>query len=120
MTRLHVAHVIDLSYDNYMADTSHAGRGRKGPAARVQVLDEVSGDPVNGSHLCFQWCRYVYIDGALEEGYRFIWRRPDGSLQPARGQARIPSIEIARKLMDKAVAEGWGKHKGRAQKGVGR
>jgi hypothetical protein len=84
------------------------------------VLNEVTGDPVNDSQLCFQWCRYVYLDGALEEGYRFIWRRPDGSLQAARGQARIPSIEIARKLMDKAVAEGWGNHKGRARKDVGR
>ena len=41
-------------------------------------------------------------------GYRFIWRTPEGKLQPARGQARIPSIKIAKELMDYAIAEGWG------------
>lgn len=29
---------------------------------------------------------------SVEEGYRFIWRKPNGNLQPARGQARIPEI----------------------------
>jgi hypothetical protein len=45
----------------------------------------------NGWRLCLQWARYQYDDKSEPEtGYRFIWRRPDGSLQPARGQARIP------------------------------
>lgn len=41
-------------------------------------------------------------------GYRFIWRRPDGSLQPARGQARIPSIAVIDELIRNARNEGWG------------
>jgi hypothetical protein len=84
----------------------------KGRTARIQVIHEaVDGSPGEWM-LCFQWCRYIYGDGNMEQGYRFIWRRPDGTLQAARGQARIPSIEAARKLMNKAVDEGWGKNKG--------
>ena len=78
---------------------------------RVQVINEVmTGDPkVNNQwELCLQWCLYVYDDGSSENGYRSIWRRPDGSLQPARGQARIPSLNQATVLMDMAKSEGWG------------
>lgn len=57
--------------------------------------------------LCFQWCRYIYEDGETEHGYRFIWKRPDGSLQAARGQARIPSLKIMNQLVDTARIEGW-------------
>jgi hypothetical protein len=46
----------------------------------------------------------------LEEGYRYIWRRPDGSLQAARGQARILSLRQAQELMQQATAAGWGDH----------
>lgn len=62
----------------------------------------------DGFKLCLQWVRYNYENGEVEEGYRFIWRYPNGNLQPARGQARIPSLALARELMDKAVAAGWG------------
>lgn len=75
---------------------------------RVQVLDEVSTGEEGKWRLCLQRCRYVYDDGELEDGYRFIWRRPDGSLQGARGQARIPSLKIARLLMAEAERAGWG------------
>lgn len=78
---------------------------------RVQVINEVmTGDPkvTNQWELCLQWCLYVYDDGSSENGYRFIWRRPDGSLQPARGQARIPSLRQAMELMEMAKSEGWG------------
>lgn len=78
---------------------------------RVQVINEVrSGNPTNTNNweLCFQWCLYVYDDGTSQNGYRFIWRRSDGSLQPARGQARIPSIKRAMELMEIAKTEGWG------------
>ena len=43
-----------------------------------------------------------------QDGYRLIWRRPDGSLQAARAQARLPSLRIARQLMQAADAAGWG------------
>ena len=81
--------------------------------ARVQVIKEVEhtfGDPESWV-LLFQWCMYIYDNGESQKGYRFIWRRPklEGwSLQAARGQARIPSLKIAKILMKKAEAEGWG------------
>jgi hypothetical protein len=76
------------------------------------VIREVIHEQEDDWRLCLQWCRYIYDDGTMQEGYRFIWRRPEGGLQAARGQARIPSLKVARKLMDKAVDEGWGKNEG--------
>lgn len=75
---------------------------------RVAVLNEVTLEPANTWQLCFQRCRYMYDDGSTEDGYRFIWRREDGSLQAARGQARIPSLKKARLLMAEAEKAGWG------------
>lgn len=80
--------------------------------ARVQVIHETAGGPAGDWRLCFQWCRYFFGNGDMEEGYRFIWRRPDNSLQAARGQARIESIEVARQLMQRAEEEGWGQYEG--------
>lgn len=80
--------------------------------ARIQVLEEVSTDMGEGWKLCFQWCRYIYDNGALEQGYRFIWRRPNGSLQAARGQARLPSIKVIQCLIAEAETNGWGKNQG--------
>ncbi len=77
-------------------------------SGRVQILNEVFIGDGQGWRLCLQRARYVYDDGSLEEGFRFIWRRPDGSLQGARGQARLPSLRIARILMAKAEEKGWG------------
>lgn len=75
----------------------------------VNVLHEVKREEVNNEWvLCFQYGEYVYDDGNREHGYRFIWRRPDGSLQPARGQARIPKISDALYLITKAMEQGWG------------
>jgi hypothetical protein len=81
--------------------------------ASVKVIEEVSTDwHEDGWRLCFQWCEYRYSENTKhdrsEMGYRFIWRRPDGKLQPARGQARLPSISEAEKLMAKAKSAGWG------------
>lgn len=81
--------------------------------ARVQVINETTLDNSDLADwsLWFQWCRYFYDDGSLQHGYRFIWRRPKAegaSLQAARGQARIPSVDILEKLVAKAKAEGWG------------
>lgn len=78
---------------------------------RVHIIREtMTGNPqvTNSWELCFQWCLYVYDDGSTENGYRFIWRRPDGTLQPARGQARLPSISVITSLMNDAIAQGWG------------
>jgi hypothetical protein len=84
--------------------------------ARVQVINETTLDknpPPTDWTLWFQWCRYFYDGGAMEHGYRFIWRRPQsegGSLQAARGQARIPSTAMLEKLVAQARAEGWGNY----------
>lgn len=81
--------------------------------ARVQVLENIMEDGKEGAwRLCFQWCRYLLEKNEIEYGYRFIWRRPDGTLQAARGQARIPSIARAQKLMQRAIDAGWGHHDG--------
>ncbi len=80
--------------------------------ARVQVLRSTPTEKTDDWQLRLQWCRYVYDDGGLQEGYRFIWMRPEGSLQAARGQARIPSLTVARALMAQADREGWGGHQG--------
>ncbi len=57
--------------------------------------------------LCFHWGTYNYDDGRSDDGYRFIWRRPDGSLQPSRGQACIPSASDIFELMRLATQAGW-------------
>jgi hypothetical protein len=77
-------------------------------SGRVQVLNETDIGDSDGWRLCLQRARYVYDDGSLEEGFRFIWRRPNGTMQGARGQARIPSLKIARILMARAEEQGWG------------
>ena len=53
------------------------------------------------------WEKLVHQE---DNGYRFIWRRPDGTLQGARGQARIPSIANILELTAKALKAGWGQH----------
>lgn len=76
--------------------------------AYVKIHKEVP----NGEHLgcwtlCFQKVTYHYDGGSTQEGFRFIWRRPDGSLQAARGQARIESYEQMQYLIDMAKTEGF-------------
>lgn len=86
--------------------------------ARVQVLNEIDPGPSTDWRLCFQRVRYVYDDGDLHEGYRFIWRRLDGSLQAARGQARIPLLQAAQRLMEEAERQGWGHYDAENSGGV--
>jgi hypothetical protein len=88
---------------------------------RVQIIHEVKLDDAELSEvklevkpntlhwdLCFQWCQYIHENEPSEFGYRFIWRHPGGKLQPARGQARIPSLKVLKMLMGKLEAAGWG------------
>ena len=58
-------------------------------------------------NLCFQKVTYHYDDGSTQDGFRFIWRRPDGSLQAARGQARIESYEQMLELIDLAEEDSF-------------
>ena len=64
--------------------------------------------PSDGWRLCFQWGVYQDPSGDTHDGYRFIWRRPDGSLQAARAQARLRSIADGALLFDLARKAGWG------------
>jgi len=75
--------------------------------ANVKILNEVSNGYAGDWRLCFQWCEYRYENGTSENGYKFIWRKPDDSLQAARGQARIPSLSDRCELMSLAAKDGW-------------
>lgn len=78
--------------------------------ARFQIFNEVSKPAKEEKEvwkLYFQKGKYIYDNGESEEGYRFIWRRPDGTLQAARGQARIPSKKELLELLDLASEGGW-------------
>ena len=81
----------------------------------VEVLNEVTDECTSvkgGYKLYLQRVRYHHEGGdqhgRIDEGYRFIWRRPDGTLQAARGQARLPSFHVIRLLMIKAEQQSWG------------
>src|ERR1700722_17856135 len=76
---------------------------------RVAVVDEIKAAPKkNEWTLAFQKVIYIYGDGSLSEtGFRFIWYRPQGTLQAARGQARIPTLAQAKKMIEMAEKKGW-------------
>jgi hypothetical protein len=78
-------------------------------AAHVEIHHEVPDPSKQGKNweLYFQKVAYHYDDGSDEKGYRFIYRRPDGKLQAARGQARIPDRAKLRSLIGAAGARGW-------------
>lgn len=77
--------------------------------ARVDVVREVRRGNAGEWQLCFHWCRYRFDGDEIMYGFRFVWRRPeDGSIQAARGQARIPNLNQARELMEQATRAGWG------------
>lgn len=76
--------------------------------ATVKIHHEVMLGKPSTWRLCFQYVSYHYENGeAVEQGYRFIWRKPSGNLQGARGQARIPSGADLMRLITKAVRAGW-------------
>lgn len=77
--------------------------------AYVDIVAEVPqrNSEEKGWTLHFQKVVYHYDDGsAPEEGFRFIWRRPNGMLQAARGQARIPNEKDLYELIDLAIDGG--------------
>ena len=76
--------------------------------ARVEIHKEVPKELKIGEwNLWFQKVTYHYDDGSTQDGFRFIWRRPDGSLQATRGQARIESYEQMLELIDLAKKDGF-------------
>ena len=79
--------------------------------ASVEILEEVTeaiaeAGIEEGWHLCFQKCLY-HLEEEVRPGYRFIWRKPGGNLQAARGQARIPNAATLERLTSAAKNEGW-------------
>jgi hypothetical protein len=79
--------------------------------AHYHILNEVRTGESGHWQLCFQYGVYEYDPAAgaqpkLEFGYRFIYRRPNGQLQGARGQARLEPEWIT-VLLGKAAGEGW-------------
>ena len=81
---------------------------------RIQVVNETPSKHDGTWQLRLQWCRYLHADGGMQYGYRFIWLRPDGSLQATRGQARLPSFAVAERLFAAAKSQGWGDQDGDA------
>ena len=82
--------------------------------SRFQIVNEVRQEKQTPDDwvLCLQWGRYIYDDGKLELGYRFIWRDLDDKLRPQRGQARIQTLEDVETLIKMARSEGWGNNVG--------
>jgi hypothetical protein len=79
--------------------------------AHFHILSEVRTFEPGTWQLCFQYGVYEYdADDSQsrppEAGYRFIWRRPNGQLQGARGQARLEP-ELITMLLGMAASEGW-------------
>jgi len=77
--------------------------------ANIEILNEIDPGPSNSWRLTFQRGIWHYGGGRSEEGYRFMYRRDDGSLQAARGQARIDTLDQAQALIDEARHLGWDK-----------
>ena len=77
--------------------------------AFVQVHQSVEVGKPGSWQLCYQLVTYHYETGqdSPEHGYRYIWRRPDGRLQGARGQARLPDGATQLRLQAKAAIAGW-------------
>jgi hypothetical protein len=74
--------------------------------ANFSIQHEVTNGQIGQWRLWFQFGTYKYDDGSSEETYRFIWREPNGNLQPARGQARIPSKQDLFELLALASSAG--------------
>ena len=75
--------------------------------AWFEIHNEVTSDVIGEWRLCFQWYSHDYDNGTSEDGDRIIWRKPNGHLQAARGQARIDSPEDLQFPLNLAREEGW-------------
>ena len=77
-------------------------------ATNVEIHREIQAPPEpNGWVLCFHEATW-HFPHHTEHGYRFMWRYPWGDLQPARGQARLPSLARIQWFLDEARRQGWG------------
>ncbi len=84
--------------------------------ATFKILNEVKRSEITSENfnreqdwdLCLHEGIYKYDNQTSEYGFRFIYRRPGGNIQAARGGARIPSLEVADQLIAEARRRGWG------------
>ena len=63
-------------------------------------IDDIGEYGQPGTRLCLQKCLFRYNSRIDELGYRFIRRLPDEKVNPRRGQVCIPTLAMARKLID--------------------
>jgi hypothetical protein len=73
--------------------------------ASFEMKKQVSWIAGGGWKLHFQWGSYNYADGSSDMGYRFIWERPNHTLQ-AR-PALIPSAAVLFSLIQQAAEKHW-------------
>lgn len=82
----------------------------------IVIHDEIKAPnpSVTGSTICFQKVTYHYADDATQrsfvsrqDGFRFVWKKPDGSIRPTRGYARIPSLSHLEGFLKEARRRGW-------------
>jgi len=75
--------------------------------AYIEILDEIDPGPRGSWRLTFQRGRWHFGGGRIDDGYRFMFRRDDDSLQAARGQALISTLDQAQDLINQARDLGW-------------
>ena len=69
--------------------------------ARFHVLKEVTNEMDDGDTLCLQQGIYDYENQTGDVGFRFIRRETKSwNLKAQRGQARIPTLDMLRELLD--------------------
>src|SRR3954467_15228807 len=73
----------------------------------VRLASSATEGWTGGWVLCFQWCTFNFASSEPLDGYRFIWRKPNGKLYPALGQARLPSAQNIMDLLRLASEAGW-------------
>lgn len=100
------AHVPYVPYISYVFHKKHLTYALKysiytiqGGYMRIMVLKEVFHKFKNGEKLCLQ--QVIYNDGGEPlVSYRFIRRDAKGNMKAQRGQAAIPDLKIAQKLIE--------------------
>lgn len=73
----------------------------------ASILNEVTNGRQGDWRLCFQLCELVNEQGSLEQGYRFVWRGPDDSLESVKSHSGMFSSNDMYELMQLATVDGW-------------
>ena len=73
----------------------------------ITIHDEVKVAYRNNAELCFHRVTYRYDSGDSDQGFRFIWRKPDGLFATGHKQAFIPDAATHDQLIGAAKLQGW-------------